>query len=755
MSPAVYTILLLALVGPAQTAKMPQPVPTLPGDGDLSWSVDEADFVAFGDCMTGLGLGTTDECATYDLDSDSDADLLDLALFQTAFTGAETLSVSVSSDADDGTELDDACWFDDGFFWTGHNYIGASDCGTYDAGLRFHLPQVRRGEKFAYARLVLPATGLGQVSSTAQLRITGVDQADPPEFSVARPSQLPKTDASAEWVMTSDWPSAAGDFDYSPLDRYSPDISSIINKIVEHTDWGSDPGHRTVALVIENHDSAPGNYLVFRDYEASDFRCEAPIAPRLELYRTVRSTFVGKELLGRPTDRSVTVRAMSLIPLEAYFEYGSVSGVFDRQTAVVAYAGGSSIEAVLDYLSPDTRYYYRMRFRQPNQPAFEAGPERSFHTQRTPGSSFTFAVQSDSHLHNYRNEPLRCSLYRCALKNMWAEAPDFLIDLGDTFNSESYSQRPWEGDSRWVRDDALDFEESLQRHLAQRPYLDLICHSTPFFFAIGNHEGEQGWRLDGTPDNVAVWATNARKTIYALPEPDSFYTGNQEDTPFCGLREDYYAWQWGEALFVVLDPFWYTARKPHSHAGSGSGDNWDWTLGQDQYGWLESTLQNSSAIFKFVFAHHVTGGVNTYGRGGIEAASYALARRGSFEWGGEDSCGQPAFDTQRPGWDSGPVHKLMVDNQVTIFFHGHDHAFARQELDGIIYQECPQPTDATYGIGCTPDGLYLHGDVVANSGHLRVTVSPSEVTVEYVRAYLPGDGPNGEVAYSYTVPAKR
>jgi len=41
--------------------------------------------------------------------------------------------------------------------------------------------------------------------------------------------------------------------------------------------------------------------------------------------------------------------------------------------------------------------------------------------------------------------------------------------------------------------------------------------------------------------------------------------------------------------------------------------------------------------------------------------------------------------------------------------------------------------------------------VKPNSGHLRVTVSPEKVTVDYVRAFLPGDGVNGHIEYSYSI----
>ncbi|HVP11142.1 MAG TPA: dockerin type I domain-containing protein [Phycisphaerae bacterium] len=738
--------------GSVQPPSPPKAAPTIPGDGDLDWCIDANDFLKLDTCFSGPRLDRTTDCITYDFDEDGDTDLFDLASFQTAFAGPEMLIIDLSGDGDDGTEVDGAAWYPDGCDWYGHNYVGISCWGTYDAGFRFHLPQIRQGETIACARLAFPATGYGQVDSAAVLRIVGIDLADPPDFSEQRPSQLPKTTAAVDWVKTSDWPAAAGDFDYDPVIRYSPDISPIINEIIQRLDWG-DEGNTTAAIVIQNNGPKGNNYLVFRDYDVRE-SCHIPrIMPRLEIYRTARSALVGKEFLSRPTDRSITVNTVPLVKLEAYFEYGSSPHVFDQQTPVVYYPGGTPVAVVLSPLSADTRYYYRMRYRQLGESEFFAGPERSFHTQRLPGSGFTFAVQTDSHLHNYRNYPDRCDLYRMTLNNIWADAPDFLIDLGDTFNSESYEKRSdwfWYGG---FYSDVVDFEEAVQRHLDQRPYLDLVCHSAPFFFALGNHEGEQGWRLNGSPNNVAVWATNARKMVYPLPEPDGFYTGNQEETAYCGLREDYYAWQWGDALFVVLDPYWYTTRKPHSYGGPGSGDNWDWTLGYQQYEWLWNTLANSSATFKFVFAHQVTGGVITYGRGGIEAARFALAQRGSYEWGGEDKYGQPVFPTMRPHW-SAPIHQVMAANNVTIFFHAHDHTFVHQELDGVVYQECPQPSDSYYSSGFADDGLYIHGDQVNNSGHLRVSVSPAAVTVEYIRAYLPGDGPNAEVAYSYTVSAK-
>lgn len=82
-------------------------------------------------------------------------------------------------------------------------------------------------------------------------------------------------------------------------------------------------------------------------------------------------------------------------------------------------------------------------------------------------------------------------------------------------------------------------------------------------------------------------------------------------------------------------------------------------------------------------------------------------------------------------------------------FHGHDHLFAKQELDGIVCLTCPQPGDAEYSYGFLPQSGYSFGTILPNSGHVEVSVDSERVRVDYVRSRLPGDGPNGEVACSF------
>jgi hypothetical protein len=304
----------------------------------------------------------------------------------------------------------------------------------------------------------------------------------------------------------------------------------------------------------------------------------------------------------------------------------------------------------------------------------------------------------------------------------------FLIDLGDTFMSEKVSN--------------AKYDDIVGRYLELRSYFSLISHSVPLFLVIGNHDGEQGRSLNGTANNITVWATNLRKLYYPNPIPDNFYTGNTIIEDFVGLPQDYYAWEWGDALFIVLDPYRYTIPK-----SGKSPDGWEWTLGRNQYDWFRQTLENSESKFKFVFSHHLVGG-STNARGGIEFAKY-------YEWGGLNKDGSWGFDENRPGWGK-PIHQLMVENKVSIFFHGHDHFFDKQDLDGIVYQLVPQPSHESNGKPSQAlEYGYTGGIILPPAGHIRATISGSKVIVDYVQALLPKnerDGHiNGEVAYSYIV----
>lgn len=431
--------------------------------------------------------------------------------------------------------------------------------------------------------------------------------------------------------------------------------------------------------------------------------------------------FTGTELLGRPTDTSVALSVIADTPVEAYVEYGTSSGSYTAQTPSAACAAGTPVVIALEGLQPDTRYYYRLRYRETGAAEFAARPEHAFHTQRARGEAFTFTIQADPHLGDPNTDE---GLYRVELQNAAADNPDFHVDLGDTFMTEKYGSSCA---------DAVAF------CLAHRPFFGIVGASAPVLLTNGNHEAELGWLRDGTEASLAVCSTLARRKYYPCPVPGGFYSGGSTAEPYTGIRDGYYAWEWGDALFVVLDPFWYTAVKPTS-----SGDGWSWTLGEDQYAWLQRTLEGSAARYKFVFVHNLVGGQGLEARGGIEGAGF-------YEWGGANADGSPGFAQHRPGWAK-PIHQLLVDNGVSAVFHGHDHIFVQQQLDGIVYQECPRPDLPRYtDTSMAQEYGYVHGTVLPNAGHLRVTVSQASAKVEYVRAYLAGDGTNGAVASTYTI----
>jgi hypothetical protein len=153
-----------------------------------------------------------------------------------------------------------------------------------------------------------------------------------------------------------------------------------------------------------------------------------------------------------------------------------------------------------------------------------------------------------------------------------------------------------------------------------------------------------------------------------------------------------------------------------------------------------------------VFIHHLVGGEKAEARGGIEAAPY-------FEWGGKNAGGSDGFAEHRPGWGN-PIHQLLVSQGVNAVFHGHDHVYVRQELDGIIYQELPQPSIAQYNnTRLAGEYGYRSGDILGSSGHLRVTVSSAQVKVEYVRAYLEkeekNDQRNRQIDAAYSILPKK
>jgi hypothetical protein len=507
----------------------------------------------------------------------------------------------------------------------------------------------------------------------------------------------------------------------------------------------------------------------------------------------MHSNFDGDVLVGRPTDQGASISVMSFSGNQVYVEYGSASGSYSDQTEPLEIPADEVHVFELEDLESNTEYYYRLRFRTEDSQDFAAGSEYSFDTQKPLGSSFNFAVEADPHLGARTRFQKWCGdrclresaddkVFAVTVENMLRADPDFVVDLGDTFmTAQNFQNGLFEVQNR-EGGATITEAEVLDDVLYLRELFAPLGSSVPVMLVQGNHEAEDGARLDGTPDNLAVWAVNARKNYFPSPTDNGFYSGPTTEYDFIGRQDGHYSWEWGNALFVALDPYW----EPNATNAS-----WDRSLGREQYDWLKRTLEASDATFKFVFLHHLIGGCdNAYGgsRGGSLCSDY-------FEWGGrtpfdyeerwlnytqidglatDPDAGFPEirrvdssteaydFDEHRPGWEA-PIQDLLLENNVQIVFHGHDHHYAMEvHENGIIYQEVPQPSRAG---GESPEHLVIQGAawknydtergvIMENAGFLNVTVTPDKVTVDYVKNIENcTEEPCSEIAHSYSVDA--
>ncbi|MFZ4751691.1 MAG: metallophosphoesterase, partial [Phycisphaerales bacterium] len=257
-------------------------------------------------------------------------------------------------------------------------------------------------------------------------------------------------------------------------------------------------------------------------------------------------------VLVRPTDRSITVTIDVAKTADAVVEYWTEKAPRKQQTAPVAVPADRVASVELKGLEPGTMYSYRVGLlrdagsgRDARVPAW--GETAFFRTRPGPGTPFTFAIQADSHLDANVNP----KAYEQTVRNIRADRPDLFMDLGDTFMTDKRGQ---------------DYERTLPQYDAQRYYFGIACENAALFMILGNHDGEKG----DVGRGIAEWSYNQRVARFPAPTIDgAMYTG---DTSFeDGRGSHYYAFEWGDALFIVLDPFWHTTERTRGGGGGEGG----------------------------------------------------------------------------------------------------------------------------------------------------------------------------------------
>jgi hypothetical protein len=407
-------------------------------------------------------------------------------------------------------------------------------------------------------------------------------------------------------------------------------------------------------------------------------------------------------LLARPTGSSILIHARNgLDGVNATVEVSmSDSGEPAWQGSTHALPG-DFLEWSVDSLKPGTRYRYSIRL------AASAGSESivargGFITQRAGEESFTAALITDPHTGTFAESSPQVKVMDDVIRNVGRDNPDFAIALGDNVAWASSRDQPQQS-----KDGAERAYEMYRRHIGP------LVHSCPHFSLLGNWDGETGKFPQASIDLV-----RAVRHRY-LPNPD-----NATYPQGGSASQDYYAFTWGPALFVVLNVQSYTnASTPLKLPTSADVTRIeDWTLGGVQMSWLDRTLKASGYPFKFLCIHHAVGGDagNTmdtlYGRGGARAARV-----------GEQKI----------------VHQLMLDHGVQAFFYGHDHVFVDDVADGIHYA-LPGSFGAPWHFGPETTG---YARFWVDSGHARLTVSPREARVDYINQA-------GSVFHSFTMAPK-
>jgi hypothetical protein len=358
--------------------------------------------------------------------------------------------------------------------------------------------------------------------------------------------------------------------------------------------------------------------------------------------------------------------------------------------------GADIAQWAFDGLGPGCRYEYEILPSEVSgdTPLYSGGVV----TQRQAGDAFTFALIADSHIGphaDYSNQGDWDTLATVSAK-VAAVSPDFMVNLGDMIDFHEFGFNAPPPDGSYTRLAYLNYRTLLG---------DTLGHAA-HYAAIGNWEGENGCYTD-----EEMVRSRQQRLLY-MPGP------NPATYPEAGSpNEDYYAFTWGDALFIVLNVMSYT---PTEHLlGTKPGVPDDWTLGQTQLNWFAATLASATSKWRFVLIHHAVGGAagddidSAYGRGGGQAA-----------YVGEQA----------------KVHQLMLEHGVQILFYGHDHVFTDMQVDGIHYSE-PGSAGAIWMFTESETG---YSQSWLESGWGRVSVSPDAVNVQF-------QSMDGELLYEYAL----
>jgi len=406
--------------------------------------------------------------------------------------------------------------------------------------------------------------------------------------------------------------------------------------------------------------------------------------------------------LSRPTETSIRISALNNSQAaEAVIELRKDGlGDWERRQPALKLSAYEVLDWNVKDLSPATRYEYRVLLKPGTDESLRPAASGGFRTQRKGPASYTAVLMTDPHTGSFPPGSAPVLTLDKVVQNAVRAKAEFVLDLGDNV--------AWRGSREFPQTSSDGALSAYARYRRQIGPLSMQC---PHFAVIGNWEGESGKFPEKSIEIVAA----VRRAMLPGPNHLTYPQGGSE-------REDYYAFSWGDVLYVMLNIQTYSKPSDPDRLPSLMADVnkiTEWTLGEKQMTWFETTLKNATERFRFVCTHHPAGGnagdpLNTlYGRGGARA------------------------------WNTGEqarIHSLMKKHKVQIFFYGHDHVFVDDIVDGIHYT-LPGSCGAPWKFTKAETG---YDRFWPDSGHAQLDVTPEKATVTFINV-------EGKVLHSFSV----
>jgi len=312
------------------------------------------------------------------------------------------------------------------------------------------------------------------------------------------------------------------------------------------------------------------------------------------------------------------------------------------------------------------------------------------------------------------------------------EDPDAVIHLGDTTGiGSSYRWEAWGLPYENLTEADRDYIARTLWMRIRKVYSGLTPYM-PVYIALGNHDGDEGW------NPIRFRSKEWRRKYFPQPDQTTYPEGGHPDGNYYAFTLGGDSNNEGGVQFIVLDVTGFSGEMEPKTI-------YDWTLGQEQWDWLENVLKTSDRDWNFACYHHVLGG---WPAGPGETDTHLAYGRGPlFTAADYQKYGDPSRVEQVKLTEMARYHGLRG------FIYGHDHIFKVRKIVSSQNQRefvavCGGSTKyngekgwwqgnlwtQNYG-----SGLTSNPDFWGPSGITRLTLKSAEARIDYIMTAYTGN----------------